>query len=69
LASNTKKREGTKNKVFTRFFFYLIIVVIFFGVVVPSSWVFHGWRRKRWVDDWLGGLKTHRSAHLTLALL
>jgi hypothetical protein len=25
-------------------------------------------RRKRWVDDWLWGLKAHRSAHLTLAL-
>jgi hypothetical protein len=48
---------------------YLIVVVIFFSVAVPSPRVFHGWRRKRWVDDWLRGLKTHRSVHLTLALL
>jgi hypothetical protein len=68
LASNTKKREG-KAKSSLGFFFDLVIIVVFFGVAVPSTWVFHNWRRKRWVDDWLGGLKTHRSVHLTLALL
>jgi hypothetical protein len=57
------------------FFFNLIVVVIFFfavfasGVTVPRPQVFHSWRRKRWIDDGLGGLKTHRRAHLTLALL
>jgi hypothetical protein len=57
------------------FFFNLIVIVIFFftvfafGVAVPSPRVFHSWRRKRWIDDRLGGLKTHRCSHLTLALL
>jgi hypothetical protein len=69
LASNSKKRRRKKAKSSLGFFFDLIIIVIYFGVAVPSPWVFHNWRRKRWVDDWLGGLKTHRSAHLTLTLL
>jgi hypothetical protein len=30
---------------------------------------FHCWSRKRRVDNWLGGLKTHKSADLALALL
>jgi hypothetical protein len=67
LASSTKKREG-KVASPLRFFFNLVIIVTF-GIFVPRSRVFHSWRRKRTVDDWLGGLKTHRCAHLTLALL
>jgi hypothetical protein len=58
------------------FFINLIIVIIFFffvvftsDVVVPHPQVFHSWRRKRWIDDELGGLKTHRRAHLVLMLL
>jgi hypothetical protein len=69
LTSNTKKREG-KIKSSLRFFFELVvIVVISVGVAVPSPRVLHSWRRKRWVDNGLGGLKTHRCTHLTLALL
>jgi hypothetical protein len=43
------------------FFFNLVVVVIFFfavfasGVMVPRPRVFHSWRRKRWIDDGLGG--------------
>jgi hypothetical protein len=70
LWHQTQKREKEqKTKSSLRFFFYLVVVIIFFGVAVPSPRVFHGWRRKRWVDDWLGGLKTHISVHLALALL
>jgi hypothetical protein len=68
LASNTKKREG-KARSSLRLFFNFVVVVVFFGVAVPSPWFFHSWRRKRRVDNWLRGLKTHRSAHLALALL
>jgi hypothetical protein len=67
LASTTKKREG-KAKSSLRFFFKLIvIVVIFVGIAVPSPQALHSWRRKRWVDNGLEGLKTHRCVHLTLA--
>jgi hypothetical protein len=69
LASNTKKREGSTRSSLRFFFFDLVVVVVIsVGVVVPSPWVLHSWRRKRWVDDGLGGLKTHRSAHLALTL-
>jgi hypothetical protein len=60
------------------FFFNLVIVVIFFfffftiftfGVAVPHPRVFHKWRRKRGIDNGLGGLKTYRRTHLTLVLL
>jgi hypothetical protein len=55
-----------------RLLFDLIIVVVFtiiVGVAVPSPRVFHSRRRKRRLDCGLEGLKTHGSAHLTLALL
>jgi uncharacterized membrane protein len=76
LASNTKKREGKAMSSLGVLFFNLIIVVIFFfffvifasGVAVPHPRVFHGWRRKRGIDDGLRGLKTHRRVHLALAL-
>jgi hypothetical protein len=69
LASITKKREG-KAKSSLRFFFDLIVIVtISFGVVVPSPWVFHHWGRKMRIEKGLSGLKTHRRAHLALALL
>jgi hypothetical protein len=71
LASNTKKREG-KTKSSLRFFFDLIVIVVViiaFSVAVPGPRVFHSRRRKRRVDDLLGGLKTHVSVHLALALL
>jgi hypothetical protein len=68
LASNTKKRDG-KSKSSFGFFFELVVIVISIGITVPSPWVLHSWRRKRWVDGGLGGLKTHRCAHLALALL
>jgi hypothetical protein len=48
---------------------FIIAVVIAFGVVVPSPRIFHSGTRKRRVDDGLGGLKTHGSAHLAMALL
>jgi hypothetical protein len=70
LASNTKKRRKTAAAL--RVFLNIVIVIAFAfasSVAVPRPWVFHSWRRKMWVDDWLGGLKTHRRAHLTLALL
>jgi dolichyl-phosphate-mannose--protein O-mannosyl transferase len=70
LASNTKKRRKTAAAL--RVFLNIVIVIAFTfasSVAVPRPWVFHSWRRKMWVDDWLGGLKTHRRAHLTLALL
>jgi hypothetical protein len=67
LASNTKKREG-KIRSSLRLFFNLVVIVITFGIEVPSPWVFHSSRRKRRVDDWLGGLKTHRSVPLALVL-
>jgi hypothetical protein len=54
------------------FFLDLVIIIavvaIAFGIVEPSPWVFHYWTRKRRVDDGLGGLKSHRSAHLALTL-
>jgi hypothetical protein len=65
LASNTKKREG---KVVPSLEL-LIVIIIIIGVAVPSPRIFHSWRRKRGVDCGLGGLKTHGSVHLTLALL
>jgi hypothetical protein len=69
LASNTKK-ERRKTVSSLRVFLNIVVIFIFAsGVVVPHPRVFHSWRRKRWVDDWLGGLKTHRRAHLVLALL
>jgi hypothetical protein len=71
LASNTKKREG-KTASSLRLLFDLIIIVFFtivVSVAVPSPRVFYSGRRKRRVDYGLGGLKTHRSAHFTLALL
>jgi hypothetical protein len=66
LASNTKKREG-KIKSSLGFFFELVVISV--GVAVPSPRVLHSWRRKRWVDNGLGGLKTHRCTHLALTLL
>jgi hypothetical protein len=70
LASNTKK-ERRKTTSSLRVFLNVIIVIFLVAsdVTVPCSRVFHSWRRKRWVDDWLGGLKTHRRAYLTLALV
>jgi hypothetical protein len=64
LASNTKKREGKIESSLRVFFFNLVVVVFFFavftfGVAVPCPRVFYSWRRKRWIDDGLGGLKTH----------
>jgi thiosulfate reductase cytochrome b subunit len=66
LASSTEKRRRKKSSLGV---FINLIIFISVGIVVRSPQVFHNWRRKRWVDDWLGGLKTHRSAHLALALL
>jgi hypothetical protein len=65
LASNTTKRGGKATSPLG-LFFNLVVVV---GVAVSSPWVFHGWRRKWRVGDRIGGLKTHRCAHLLLALL
>jgi hypothetical protein len=50
----------------------LIIVIVFtiiISIAIPSPRVFHNGRRKRRKDCGLGGLKTHGSAHLALALL
>jgi hypothetical protein len=70
LASNTKKREGkTTSSLGLLFNVFIIVVIIAFNVAVPSPRVFHSWRRKRRVYDWLEGFKTPRSAHLTPALL
>jgi thiosulfate reductase cytochrome b subunit len=67
LASNTKKREGkTTSSLKLLFNVFIIVIVIAFGIAVPSPRVFHSWRR---IDNRLGGLKTHRSVHLALALL
>jgi hypothetical protein len=53
-----------------RFFLNLVVVAVFAsGVAVLCPQIFHNWRRKRRVDDRLNGLKTHRRAHLALALL
>jgi hypothetical protein len=70
LASNTKK-ERRKTAPSLGVFFNVVVVIFLIAsdVTVACSRVFHGWRRKRWVDDWLGGLKTHRHAYLTLALV
>jgi hypothetical protein len=67
LAPSTKK-EDEKIKSSLGFFFDLIDIIVFISisVAVPRPWGFHNWRRKRWVDDWLRGLKTHRSVHLWL---
>jgi hypothetical protein len=74
LASITKKRDGKAVSSLGVFFFNLIVVIFFFsvftsGVAVPRPRVFYNWRRKRWIDNGLGGLKTHRRAHIALALL
>jgi hypothetical protein len=71
LASNTKKREG-KAAPLLGLLLDLIVVIVFtiiVSIIVPSPRVFHSRRRKRRVDCGLGGLKTHRSVHFTLALL
>jgi hypothetical protein len=71
LESNTKKerRKKAKSSLGLLFNLFIIVIVIAFSVAVPSPWVFHSGRRKRRVDNRLRGLKTHGSAHLTLALL
>jgi thiosulfate reductase cytochrome b subunit len=71
LASNTKKREEKRSTTSSLGVFLNIVVAFVFasGFVVPRPRVFHSWRMKRWIDDWLGGLKTHRHVHLALALL
>jgi hypothetical protein len=76
LESNSKKREGKAMSSIEVFYFNLIVIIIFFffavftsDVAVPHPQVFHCWRKKRGIDDGLRGLKTHRRAHLTLALL
>jgi hypothetical protein len=73
LASTTKKREGKATTslglLFNLFIIIVIVFIIVFSIAVPSPRVFHHWRRKRRVDDGLGGLKTHISAHLALMLL
>jgi hypothetical protein len=72
LPPNIKKREGKAMSSLRVFFFNLIIVVFFFfpvfasGVAVPCPRVFHSWRRKKWIDNGLGGLKTLRCMHLAL---
>jgi hypothetical protein len=56
LASNSKKRRKMASSLGV--FLNIIIVASFVfasGVAVPRPWVFHSWRRKRCVDDWLGG--------------
>jgi hypothetical protein len=71
LASNTKKREW-KAASLLRLLLDLIIVIVFtiiISIAIPSPRVFHNGRRKRRKDCGLGGLKTHGSAHLALALL
>jgi hypothetical protein len=72
LASSTKKREG-KIESSLGFLLDVIIITVFIffiniSVAVPSPRIFHRGRRKRRVDDWLRGLKTHRCAYLTLVL-
>jgi hypothetical protein len=71
LASNTKKREEKRSTTSSLGVFLNIVVAFVFasGFVVPRPRVFHSWRMKRWIDDWLGGLKTHRHVHLAPALL
>jgi hypothetical protein len=73
LASSTKKREGKARSslglLLDLIIGFIIIFTIVIGVVVPSSRDFHSRRRERRVDYGLGGLKTHGSAHFTLALL
>jgi hypothetical protein len=73
LWHQTPKREKEKQQSSFRFFLDLIIVIFIFiftaGIVIPCPRVFHSWRRKTWIDDELGGLKTHGHVHLTLALL
>jgi hypothetical protein len=69
LASNTKKREGKAKSSLGFFFELIVIILISVGIAVPSPQVLHSWRRKRSVEDGLGGFKTHRCAHLALALL
>jgi hypothetical protein len=71
LASNTKKREGKAMSSLGVFFNLVIFFFAIFtsGVAVPRPRVFHSWKRKREIDDGLGGLKTHRCMHLVLALL
>jgi hypothetical protein len=68
LASSTKKREGKVRSSFGLFFDLIIGFTIIVSDAVPSPRAFHSGRRKRSVDCGLGGLKTHRSAHFTLAL-
>jgi hypothetical protein len=71
LASNTKKREGKAATSLGLLFdlFIIVTIVIVVGIAIPSPRVFHSRRRKRRVDSGLGGLKTHGSAHLSLAFL
>jgi uncharacterized membrane protein len=62
LASNTKKRERKAMYSLGVFFYNLVVIFFLFtvfasGVVVPCPQVFHSWRRKRGIDDGLGGLK------------
>jgi hypothetical protein len=75
LASDTKKREG-KSVSSLGLLFNLIIIIIFIivftiviGVMMPNPRVFYCGRRKRRIDDGLGGCKTHRRAYFALVLL
>jgi hypothetical protein len=52
--------------------FNLIIGIVFtivIDIVIPCPRVFYCGRRKRRVDLWLGGHKTHRRAYFALTLL
>jgi hypothetical protein len=73
LASSTKKREekatSSLGLLLDLIIGFIIIFTIIVGIAVPSPRVFHNGRRKRRVDCGLKGLKTHRSAYFTLALL
>jgi hypothetical protein len=75
LSSNTKKREEKTASSLGLLFNFIIIIVfiiifaIVVGIVVPCPRVFYRGKGKRRIADGFRGLKAHRSAYFTLALL